>query len=414
MLSSLQNDRERKLTPLAIPARSSVLALALAALPWAPALAGPNDALHPFVGVSYAYDDNLLRVPSGHPGFENTRADSSRRGEAGLVFDKTYGRQKLYFQGKLTKVKFRHFERLDYDGKDFNGNLAWQIGNHLEGNLGATYAQTLAPYADFRTTERNLRKQERQFFDAAWRFHPSWRVRGGASRDKFSYELLSQRFNDRTNDTLEAGADYLARSGSTVGLQLRRIEGTFPNRRVFGQFLLDDSFVQDEVKAKIYWRYSELTQLQFLGGWVKRSHPLFGTRDTSGTNARLDLTWSPRSALRITSSLWREFSGVESTLASSSLSRGVSVGAAWALTAKVKLEAQARREQRDFSGLIVGLNGIDLGDTSRHASLGAVYAPTRTVQLSMSAFHEARTGTPVFGNANYRANGVSFSANAQF
>lgn len=415
MLSSLRNRIDSHRTGLfrAAPGRRA-LALALGALCCASAQAGQNDALHPTVGLTYAYDDNLLRVADDQPAFENTRGDSSRRAELGLVFDKTYGRQKLFFQGKLIKVKFAHFDQLDYDGKDVYGSLNWHIGNHLEGNAGASHAQTLAPYADFRTTERNLRKQEREFFDGAWRFHPSWRVRAGVSRDKYSYDLVSQRFNDRSNDTLEVGADYLARSGSTVGLQLRKIDGASPNRRLFGQFLVDDSFEQQEVKAKVYWNYSALTQIQFLGGWVKRSHPVFTMRDTSGANARVDLTWLPRSALRITSSVWREFSAVESALANSSLSKGVSIGADWALTSKVKLEAKARHEKRDFSGLIVGVSGLNLKDTSRYATVGAVYAPTRTVQLSLSAFHEARTGTPVFGNGDYRANGVSFSANAQF
>ncbi|MES3020121.1 MAG: XrtB/PEP-CTERM-associated polysaccharide biosynthesis outer membrane protein EpsL [Pseudomonadota bacterium] len=378
------------------------------------AWAGPNDALHPFVGLSYHYDDNLLRIADDSPGFIGPRSDTARRALAGVLFDKTYSRQKVYLLGKLSKVSFERFKRLDHDDKDFQARLDWQIGNHLEGKASATYSQGLAPYADFRTTERNLREIERQAVEGAWRFHPSWRARAGASREQYTYELARLRVNNRESDTVELGGDYLAASGSTVGFQLRRIDARYPNGRAIGQIVFDDSFEQTEFKARVVWRYSEKTELSFLGGRVERKHARFGERDTSGTNARADLNWSPRAALRLTGSAWREFAAVESVLANASLSKGVSVDAVWAYSAKLKIDAQLRREKRDFRGLVVGLEGGALNDTSRYASVGAAWTPTQGSTVRLSAFRDARSGSPVFGNGDYRANGVSLSASIQF
>ncbi|PWF40426.1 XrtB/PEP-CTERM-associated polysaccharide biosynthesis outer membrane protein EpsL [Massilia glaciei] len=390
------------------------LALLGASLLCGAAWAGPNDAVHPFVGLSYHYDDNLLRIADDAPAFDGAPGDTARRAVAGVLFEQTYSRQKVYLLGKLSKVSFNRFERLDHDDKDFQARLDWQIGKQFEGKASATYAQGLAPYADFRTTERNLREIERQALEGAWRFHPSWRVRAGASGEQYTYELERLRVNNRESDTIELGGDYLAAGGSTVGLQLRRIDARYPNGRAVGQIVFDDSFEQTEIKAKVVWRYSEKTQLTFLGGWVERRHARFGERDTSGTNARADLNWAPREALRLTGSAWREFAAVESVLANASLSKGVSVDAVWDYSAKLKIDAGLRREKRDFRGLVVGLEGAALNDTSRYASVGAAWTPTVGSNVRLATFHDARSGSPVFGNGDYSAKGVSLSASIQF
>ena len=122
------------------------LALLLCTLFTLPAGAGPSDALHLYAGVGYGHDDNLLRVPEGQPAFDGTRADSWWEREGGLIFDKTYSRQRISIVAKLSKYDFDHFKQLNYDGKDLQATWFWQLGNHLEGKVGTTYQQVLAPY----------------------------------------------------------------------------------------------------------------------------------------------------------------------------------------------------------------------------------------------------------------------------
>jgi glycosyltransferase involved in cell wall biosynthesis len=56
-----------------------------------------------------------------------------------VLFDHTYSRQRLSGHAKLSKVKFDHFQQLDYDGKDIQAKWNWQVGNHWEGVLGTIY-----------------------------------------------------------------------------------------------------------------------------------------------------------------------------------------------------------------------------------------------------------------------------------
>jgi exopolysaccharide biosynthesis operon protein EpsL len=377
------------------------------------ASAGPDDGLHVYGGIGWAHDDNLLRIPDNAPAFDNTRADSWTQAEAGLLFDKMYSRQRIAATAKLSKVKFDHFKQLDYDGKDLQATWYWQLGNHLEGKLGTTYTQVLAPYTDFRSDQRNLRQQRRNFVDGGWRFHPSWRVRGGASSDKYTYDLPSQRFNNRTEDTTELEGDYLPKSGSTVGLVLRRIKGKYPFRRPVGEALLNDDFTQDELKARVEWLASGSTTVRALAGYARRDQPSFGGR-TSGFNGRVDAIYTPVGKVSYNAALWRDFAPIESTIVSYTQNNGGSVGATWDATAKVKVDANAIYERRAYNPRATFVGSGDLRDSIRSASVRAVWSVRPKLQLSAGYVHQSRSGSLVLGTGSFSSNSVSFNASAQF
>lgn len=390
------------------------LAVLVAAVWSLPAAAEISDTVHPFVAVTVTHDDNLLRLADDVVGLGGPRSDTITQVQGGVLFARPIGRQILSGQAKLSKVTFGHYDQLNYDGKDLLAALEWHLGNHVQGHLGTSYAQSLTPFTDYHSTERNLRVQRRQYFDAAWRFHPSWSVHSGVSRDKFDYELAAQRYNERTEKSVDLGLDYLPSSDSRVGMVVRRLSGEYPNRRVFGSTAVDEGYDQNEVKANIYWYFSAVTQLRFLGGWVERKQSSPARRDTKGANGRMDITWAPLGKVRFTGSGWREFGSVESTLVNNSLNQGVSLGADWDVSAKVRANALIRRETRDFSTL----SGIDLpddtGDNTRSASIGLTYMPKPAIQLGVNFTHDVRSGSLTLGTGSYNANSVSFNASAQF
>lgn len=388
--------------------------LVLGGMITAPATAALSDTIFPFLATSYSYDDNLLRLDDNVPGYNGPRSDTSRQIQAGFLFNRPIGRQILSGQAKWSRVSFQNFDRLDYNGKDFQADLEWHIANHLQGHLGSTYSQTLTPFNDFQSTERNLRVRRRDYVDGAWRFHPSWRLRGALSRERYSYDLPAMRLSNRIEDVSEFGVDYSTPSGSLIGIQLRHLKGDYPQRANGVQSGVDNAYTQDEVKANIYWRYSEITQVQLLAGWVRRGHTFYTGRDSTGTNGRLVVNWAPLGKVRFTGSLWHEFGTVENALISSSLNNGASLAATWDITAKVRMDAQLRREKRDFSAASGLVFPVDVTDTTRTESLGLTYLPRPNIQLGLNAFHDTRVGAPIINTSSYRAKGVSFSANVQF
>ncbi|MCU6498862.1 hypothetical protein LPN04_13770 [Rugamonas sp. A1-17] len=379
------------------------------------ASAALSDTLHPFASVTYSHEDNLLRLSDDTPlAPGQQREDDLRSAVAGVLLERPIGRQVLTAQAKVSRVTFSHYEQLDYNGQDFNAALQWHLFEHLDGHLGGSYAQTLTPFTDFHSSERNLRVQRGEYVDGAWRFLPSWQVRGGFTRNKFAYDLLSQQYNDRTEDLAEVGVDYLASSGSRVGLVSRELRGRYPNQRSFGGIAIDDGYKQREIKLNVYWYLGETTQVQMLAGRARREHNFFTVRDTSGVNGRVTANWNPTGKLRFTAAGWREFSAVESSIVNSSLNKGASVNATWNATAKIALNGALRREKRDFSaagGLVLP---VDLTDTIRTTSLGLTYNPMSVLQFGVNAFSEKRSGSPFIGSGTYKANGMSLTATAQF
>ena len=408
MLSYLPNPHN-----FALPRSASRLCLLIAALCGAPVSAAPGDALNVFAGLGYGHDDNLLRVPEGFPAFGNRLGDSWYQADAGLLFDHTYSRQRIKGHAKLSKVKFRHFQQLDYDGHDVEGTWNWQVGNRFDGKLGGTYSQSLASYTDLRSDQRNLRRQRSTFFDGGWRLHPSYRLRAGVSKDKFSYDLADQRANDRTEDAYEAGADYLPASGSEIGLVLRKVKGKYPNRRAVGQQLIDDDYDQDEFKARVLWVAGGSTTVQALGGWVKRRQRSLGD-DTSGFNGRISAAYKRSGALSYNAALWRDFAPIESTILNYTLNKGASVGVAWDLSAKAKVDASAVYERRAYNARLLAIPGGDLKDAIRSASLRATWKPRQSVQVSATLARQARTGSAFLGSGNITSTSIMLNVNAQF
>ncbi|MBC7686142.1 MAG: outer membrane beta-barrel protein [Bdellovibrionales bacterium] len=379
-----------------------------------PAPPGPLGSMHPYVALGYVHDDNLFRLATEQPAFDNQRADSARYAIGGFLFDKRYGRQKVYLQAKLSKVKFSHFTQLDYQGKDFLGLLNWQLGNHIEGSAGASYEQTLAPYIDFRSSERNLRVHKNQHADAAWRMHPSWQLRAGAARDQYSYALSAQRVNNRTEDMLEAGFDFLPSTGSTAGLVLRRIAGSYDVPRIVGGALLNDDFTQDELKARMHWKVTGMSSVQVLAGYARRRHAVLGRRNASGLNGRVSTSLSPRQKLRLNAAAWREFAPVESELVTYSLNRGVSVGGSWDASAKVRVDAALSQERRRYQRSLAGAAGPEVRDRLTQASLSSTWSLRPKMQLVASYAHQRRSGATYLGNGSFKSNTVSVSATIQF
>lgn len=374
-----------------------------------------SDTFHPYLSTTITHDDNLLRLAPNDPtglaagGFGDTYKDVT----GGIKFERPIGRQLVTGKVELSRVTFDRFDELNYNGKEAEVNWKWALGNHLSGDIGGVYEETIAPFADYHSDQRNLRTHKRDYFNGAYLFHPRWQVRVSFVDEKYNYDLDAQKLSNRKEDISDLGLDYLAPSGSKVGLQLRHLKGSYPDG-YFGTLLVNDGYTQDEAKANISWLYSGNTQVTFLGGWARRQHNVFTERDDSGTNGRLVVYWTPLGKVKFTASAWREFAAVESTAINSALNKGGSLEATWSATSKITIDALYKHENRDFDGLVAQAAPGSLEDETNTSSLSISYLPLDKITLSLSAFQDNRDGSPGAGTNSYRSKGLSFNAKVQF
>jgi exopolysaccharide biosynthesis operon protein EpsL len=377
-----------------------------------------SDTFQPFVNAEIEHEDNLFRRSDTESSQTSSRADTSRSAGGGLRFSRPVSRQLFSGIADFSTVKFDRNRQLDYLRKDIRGEWHWFLASHFEGRIGGVYTQQLASFADFDAVQRNLRVNKRQYADGSWRFHPSWQWRTGVSKDEFTYELISQRSSDRVEDTLTTGIDYLARSGSTIGLQLRRLEGSYPNALpVNGPGSFVNGYIQDEAKINILWMATGSTQLSFLGGWVQRKQEALVNRDDSGTNARMVINWTPASRMKLVAQAWREFTAIDGALIDSALTKGGSAVMTWEFSAKTHAEVDLKSETREFTPYAgaAGVTASPLASDSRDtASVGLVYKPLRSITVKASLFRDQRKGSLSAGTNSYKANGASLNAVLQF
>ena len=174
---------------------------------------GPDDALHLYAGLGYGYDDNLLRVPDGQPGLRQPAAAIPgtwpKRACCSTIPTAASASPPA---PRCRRTSSTISSSSTTTARTSRRNWNWQLGNHLEGTLGGTYIETLAPYTDFHSDQRNLRRQRSIYGDGAWRFHPSYRVRAAASQGQVQLRAGSRKASTTAPKMPgKSGVDYLPR-----------------------------------------------------------------------------------------------------------------------------------------------------------------------------------------------------------
>lgn len=101
-------------------------------------------------------------------------------------------------------------------------------------------------------------------------------------------------------------------------------------------------------------------------------------------------------------------------MVSYTLNKGASAGATWNATGKIRVDADAVYERRNYNPR-AGFNAFGgLDDALRSASLKASWAVKRKLTLSAAYLRQSRSGSPVLGIGNFKANTVALNASAQF
>ncbi len=367
----------------------------------------------PYLDYTVVADDNILRIRDNFDAQAllktNKRFDISQSFVGGVIFEKEISRQHLSANVNFGKTIFDRFTEMNNTSRDLRGNWNWFVGNNFSGNLGASNVKALAPFL-FTPGVKNLRTEQTEYFNAAWRFHPSWRLRG----DYTHYDLNSDstldrlRFLNRTENRFEVGLDYIAPNNSSIGIQFGTIRGDFPELFLApdGTFT-DNGFDQNEIKGKIKWIITGKSQLQFLGGWVERKNVSFSARDFSGFNGRVVYNWQPTGKIGLTLNGWRETSARQNLTASFSLNTGISVVPTWDLTEKIRIEGDFSYLTRKFDRFSVLTDGFTIGrnNTIRTISTKLIYTPYQSIQISLLAYHNSLDTS----RSGFSANGANIN-----
>ncbi len=386
---------------------STFFGLVLCAFVAVPAMAKEGDTFRPFLSYSRYFDSNLYRLAESEYSLVPQRSDQYGVLSAGLNVDWQPGRQRITANASKSQIRYSRYAGNDYDGSDYSLKWNWRMGNHWSGQVGATEIVTQSSFEN--VSVNNQITREGKFANADWQFHPRWSVGGGAATSTATNSTFPQTLADYEDKSAFAALGYSTPKGSKLRGEFRQVKGEFPNRP--SGSTVDPRYTQTEYNLLGDWSASGKLIAHGKVGYLQRKNDTLSQRDFSGVAGRLSADYYPTGKTVLNWAIYREVANSDDTNASYQLNSGTSLGAAWLVTSKITLRANAAIENRSFEG-DPGVGGEQRDEDSLSGSLSLGYSPVRmaTIDLGLQA---GRRDSNISDN-NYTFHSVFLNVRADF
>lgn len=348
-----------------------IIALLLLQLVVAPALAQPEDTLRPYAEYTFYRDNNYFRLANDAQalallGTTDTAATIRQIG-MGLDADVKISRQALLLRSNVYQVRFDRPELQEQSGGRILAQWNWQLGNDWSGDLSSRRGRVLVSQVDFRSLEANVQDDRETSFNANYRFHPSWLVKGGIGKYSFRRSAASLAVLNHDDRTASLGWAFVTPLDNQIGVGYRYTDGHYTHRPAPG-----DHFEQSELNMFGVWLPGGHTQIRAEAGYTRREENQLVQRRPTW---RLSGNWL-LSQITLAGSMQRQIQTSGSVTSSISyINNGGSFGATWPIFAKTTLNASVKAENRDYAS-------IARFDRLRTGTLSLNYQPARSIQLS--------------------------------
>jgi exopolysaccharide biosynthesis operon protein EpsL len=392
------------------------------AYPAASAETGRNFHLFTYGGLYR--DNNLFRLPAS----ADRQADSWRRLGVGLRGEIPVSRQLFILDAQIDNNKFNKFSILDNTGYRLRGTWNWALGNSLQGDLGASRERAMAGFGQVQAITSNEATQDRVFGSANYMVSPSVRLRAAGNRVSFKTTDAARALFDNEQTDAIVGADYVSGLQNSIGLQIRRSHGAFPNQQVTtptGPVTINSQYKETEPSVTVHYNIGGKSSLDGRLGYTKRTHDQLPSRDYRGSTGNLVFHWSPTPKTLIDTTLFREtrpfvtsaigaiLTSVDST-AAYVVARGIRFEPRWAVTDQVTLQLQLLDERDSFKGdpTTAALSASDREDRFRAGVIGAGWSPLRPLLLTLSVERGERKSN--IAGRDFKYDAVSLNARYTF
>lgn len=387
--------------------RRKILLAASLACAFAPLHAGAfwNDRLEVFAGQSYTWDSNVFRLSRD---FDlNAATGSAARNDrfwttsVGANLDVPYSLQR--FQGSFTwfTTRYQRFDQLDFTGHNARAAWLWAVTPQLTGDVGASSSRTLANFAIFQGTERDLLTSREGHANATWAWSPALELYGGVSRNERRHDAQDRRVNDLDANSVEGRVTLVSAAENRLGVAVRREEGRSPEQVLAGGTRFDNRYRQDSVGLVGRYAVSGNSRLDARVDYVRRDYDQFDERDYSGPSYRVTHTWTPTGKLTFTTAAYREIAPLDEIQTSFVLVKGVSFRPKWDATAKIAVLGNFEWARWDYrasipalaSATFPGVFARDYRHNVRTAGVSVVWRPYTRVSLQAGFSRETRSST---------------------
>ncbi len=374
-----------------------------------PGLVKAENTLEPFVSLITVQDNNLYRLDSAidEALLPSTlsKSDTIYQTAVGLNLDWTVSRQQFLVNASMVDSRFDKNDSLDNMGQNLDAKWNWLVGSHVTGQVGVTNKKTLADLANTVSREGSEHTVQKMFASSNWRFHPDWRIGLGVSDYDSSYDTQAQQVLDRKDLSQSVNLDYLANSGSRVGLKFIQQDSQLPNRVVTESSTIDNEYTQQSMLVTTLWTVTGKSRLNAEAGLVNRHYLSISDRDYDGLNLKVDYDWFPTGKFIVNLGARRQIVSSDNLDSNYSENTAFNLNANWLYTDKVIFTSQIKQEQRDYA--VDSGGSSTLKETYDTLSVGVNYKPHRNFDVGFNYTQSQRDSTQLF--RDYESDMLSLS-----
>jgi len=369
----------------------------------------PTDVVQIQATTGFAHDSNLYRLPDGDPTqfgiAPSNKSDTTRIMGVGLKIDKPISRQRLIADINFNETTYDKNTILDFVGGNARLAWLWQVGNHWSGEASFRRTRALGGFGDFRQSLQDLIDTDTLTVTAGYQIHPRWRVLGELTEIESTHSAVPRQALDYSSQTAGLTLTYRTPADNSIGLQVRRTEGNYPNRQTLGLLIFDNSFTETRLNAIAAWRASGLLRFDGQVGIAERSHETLSVRDYSGATWRAGAYWEPTAKFRLAVTGFKDIRNFEDIATSYVVVTGVGISPTYALAPKVVLQGDLTREARDYRGDpgFRLLSSPAREDQITTARVSVTYSPIRNIDLSLSIEAGERRSNINLSSYEYRS-----------
>jgi hypothetical protein len=369
-----------------------------------------------YVGASvgFTHDSNLLRLGNDQTA-QAGQSQSDTITQVSLLagFDQPFGRQRAFANLSLRDTRYGHNTLYDNQGHTLSTGLDWSTIERISGNLTATANRSLASFNTIgigQLTEKNL--QDTLGLGASLNVglvtEYSLVASLGHRQVTNSLDRPAIKALDFQQDNASVGVRWSPRLSTLFGVSLSETHGRYP------RFALDTA--GNEVADRYRQRGIDFTvQLQPSGVSIfdarislsKTSYDLNQARDFSGLTGTAGWAWQPAGKVKFSSRYTRDTGqnsyavqlfGVPGASEYTQLNDALRLQADYELSGKIAATGSLQWTHRKLTNSVSLFDSNQTGrDTSTVLSLGARWAPLRSVLAGCDISTEQRTAIGELG-----------------
>lgn len=229
----------------------------------------------PEVHLELGFDDNVYLLADEESAAEiigsDSRSDVIIEAGAGINVEYEDNGQKLKVQTNAFRRNYNEFGVLNFTGGNIDANWERSLNKRWHTELGYKFKRDQSNFSQENLALGDLFDQNRFYFELLNNLGESRNIYFKSSFQSKNYQLRDVLENDRYDFSL--GFEKTTQLGNSIGFELTRAEGDYPNRLNLSQF--DESlqsYSEDLAKIKIEWSPGERSNLKADIGYINREH----------------------------------------------------------------------------------------------------------------------------------------------